>query len=379
VNLLYVVPIDFCNKQKNGTSVIVDNFIKEHSKLHSVSVLQITARGAVLVTGDDKIDVEFYRNNFVVVKPFSVKNFRFKVKGLDFNNYDKVIVFRADLFYFIKSNNIDKRRIVFYPIDLMSRIYNQMESNNYLYKIYKMYQYVIWSSIEKRYSDLSDYVFFVSSRDSEIYKKKYGVSDNIYHLRNGVDNGLVKYEKKARDDDKLVISFSGDFSYKPNNNSFLYIFNELISKIPKSYKNIVIALIGRNPPVSPGTYRVKDDVTIIVTGEVEDIRSELSKTDVYFCPLQEGAGMKNKILEVMSLSIPFCATAISVDGIDELVESQSFCLLDNSNKNDWFDKLIDYSSSDLSKKHVIRNNNIINARYTWQMVVSDFDKISGVS
>jgi glycosyltransferase involved in cell wall biosynthesis len=52
-----------------------------------------------------------------------------------------------------------------------------------------------------------------------------------------------------------------------------------------------------------------------VTGDVDDIRSQLERAAVYVAPLVSGTGIKNKVLEAMVAGLPVVGTPLALEGI----------------------------------------------------------------
>jgi glycosyltransferase involved in cell wall biosynthesis len=73
-----------------------------------------------------------------------------------------------------------------------------------------------------------------------------------------------------------------------------------------------LLVIGRSPPRE--VCALQSD-RVNVTGEVAEIWEHVAGADVFVFPMIEGAGMQNKILEVMHAGKPVVTTGISAAGI----------------------------------------------------------------
>jgi len=65
-------------------------------------------------------------------------------------------------------------------------------------------------------------------------------------------------------------------------------------------------IVGRKPPKSVLSLRKKEGV--IVTNEVADMREYYEKTSVVVSPMRLGSGIKNTVLQAMSMAKPIVAT-----------------------------------------------------------------------
>lgn len=368
MKILYITPVNIFEKSLNGTSIIVKNFYDIHSKSNNVSLL-IVEDEIKLFENDKYRDIDIKQKKFSMLA-LGRNDYANSIVEFDFDNYEKIVVFRADMFNFIKLNKINSSGVIFYPIDLISRIYKQRigSSANFFRSIYDWYQYLVWTNLEKSYLQYFKEVFFVSSMDSKMASRIYG-TNNIFSLRNGVEN----VGNAGIPCSNGVIGFSGDFAYRPNLDAFNLIFEYARFNKDDSF---TFKLIGRNPPVSASVYFI-NNMTIEVTGEVDDVNMELMTCSLFLSPLATGAGMKNKILQVMNLGLPIVATQISVDGIDELVFHQSYIEI-TTDFSDWASKINAYMSASEKNEHIIINKGLINANYTWDKVLADFNKIVGI-
>jgi glycosyltransferase involved in cell wall biosynthesis len=294
-------------------------------------------------------------------------------QGLD--QYDLVIVLRFDLGFFIPQilAKANRGKIVFYPIDLVSRLYKSLavEHSNPLKKIYYIYQSKLIALWENHWFSKVNDIVFVSHVDAVMAKKKFGEAKNFVGIRNGID--VYKSRFKIRESGfNPVITFSGDYSYRPNALAALFIVNEIANSFRQINFPVELRLVGRNSHHIKNLPESDDVVTFVVTGEVEDVRLEIEKADIYCCPLFAGAGMKNKVLQAMSIGIPIISSQLGVDGIEELSHDDNFVLCESRSGDIWRDSIIDLFEN-IEKRTIFHKHtsDIITKRYTWDSVVKD--------
>jgi glycosyltransferase involved in cell wall biosynthesis len=85
----------------------------------------------------------------------------------------------------------------------------------------------------------------------------------------------------------------------------------ILSKNPKARLKIV----GRNPKAELVEIGKKAN-NVEITGEVNDMREALKGARIFICPMRIGAGMKNKIIESLSMGIPVLVNQKAVEGVE---------------------------------------------------------------
>jgi len=383
MNILILSPVSPFPADRDGTSIIVHSLASKMAEKHCVEVVHF----------DDSIVESITCAPFVVTKANRVVGKRvwtdFVLKprnswwtcgitlthdGLD--QYDLVIVLRFDVGFFIPQilSKVYGRKVVFYPIDLVSRLYRDLscEHSNPLKKIYYIYQSKLIAFWENHWFSKVNDIIFVSYVDAEIADKKFGGGKNFVGLRNGID----VYQSHFRVRESCVnpvITFSGDYLYRPNTLAALFIVNEIANAFRKIGISVEIRLVGRNSNYIKDLPASDAVVNIVATGEVEDVRKEIEKADIYCCPLFAGAGMKNKVLQAMSIGIPIISSQLGVDGIEDLSHGQNFVLCQSTSGIHWRDSIIDLLK-DVKRRKMFHKKTpiIISERYTWDSVVDDF-------
>jgi glycosyltransferase involved in cell wall biosynthesis len=61
---------------------------------------------------------------------------------------------------------------------------------------------------------------------------------------------------------------------------------------------------------------VRDEPGVELVGEVDDVRSELDRTDVSVVPIRVGAGTRLKVLEALAHHLPLVTTTVGCEGVD---------------------------------------------------------------
>ncbi|MDB5231201.1 MAG: hypothetical protein JWN76_2006 [Chitinophagaceae bacterium] len=235
-----------------------------------------------------------------------------------------------------------------------------VEEQLFLHKIEEItpnFQYVIWlgspydpiSTYLPKYSrvpvlfHISDSIFLFEQRRKKIFntriliaklrekqvlKTKYHKFIYVSHEDYLLAKGLAPAEMKMRvvllpigidihmyfpverqKRNRFVLLFSGNLSYKPNEDASKFIISQILPQIPVDFE---VRIAGRNPTQAIIEAK-KRYPNLVVTGEVDDMKTEYDNADLYLAPMVSAAGIKIKILEAMACGLPVLASKIAAD------------------------------------------------------------------
>jgi glycosyltransferase involved in cell wall biosynthesis len=104
-------------------------------------------------------------------------------------------------------------------------------------------------------------------------------------------------------------------AYEPNQKAVDWLINHAWPVIIDQLPTAKLYIIGRDPSKAL-LDRVVNERSIKVTGTVDNIWQYYNSLDVFLCPLQNGAGLQNKILEAMYAKLPIVASNIANSGLN---------------------------------------------------------------
>ncbi len=141
-------------------------------------------------------------------------------------------------------------------------------------------------------------------------------ANNIEVISNGVDTDYFNFNnshfREQPLDDTLV--FTGSMDWLPNSDAVEYFCNKILPLIWKVKTDVKFCVVGKNPSKRIANLS-KRDKRIIVTGEVDDVRTYMAGAKVFVAPIRIGGGTRLKILEAMAMRKAVVSTTVGAEGI----------------------------------------------------------------
>jgi len=176
-------------------------------------------------------------------------------------------------------------------------------------KYYKWYKTLC--SYEREVFSRASSLVFASTPDADACQKQ--VKNIACHVvSNGVDVNYYKALDNIEKDDDLIV-FEGKMDFAPNEDGMLFFCEEVFPLILKIRPQTKLRIVGKNPTPSIAALASSN---VEVTGFVDDVRTYVQEASVFVCPLRFGSGVKNKILQAWSLSMPVVGTSKTTGGIN---------------------------------------------------------------
>jgi polysaccharide biosynthesis protein PslH len=131
-------------------------------------------------------------------------------------------------------------------------------------------------------------------------------------LENAVDSNYFSPEGGQEDSDNDVV-FVGNMSYGPNVDAVRYFVHEILPIIRESVPESRFMIVGKEPVES--VIELDDRKSVIVTGEVADVRPYYRRAAIVAAPIRFGGGTRIKILEAMAMGKAVVTSKIGIEGI----------------------------------------------------------------
>jgi len=301
---------------KDGMTIRVYHLIKELSKFAECYLLALTEESDQ--TGkqnwfDGMVEcegVEYKQPRGLIgnaVKWMSKKRFySIKVERIIENRireFSPDVVLAEQTFMSTYINAFKNKKKVMAAVDAISLAAKRLSDSNC-----GLFERVVWRHIaeqrlliEKEYFPRFDRTIVVGDEDATYLRNLLDCRVDV--ISNGVDTEFFHPRFVSKNPNSLV--FTGNLHAPMNEEAAIYLLREVFPTIRKKYTKVKMIIAGRQP--SRKLFANKPGYVDIIPN-VEDIRNVLSKAMVYVSPIQYGTGIKNTVLQAMSMGIPVVTT-----------------------------------------------------------------------
>jgi glycosyltransferase involved in cell wall biosynthesis len=231
------------------------------------------------------------------------------------------------------------------------------------------YWYLRISAYEKRIMDDFSAVITVGKKDYEELKRLSRTAD-IRLVPNGVDSEYFAFSPEIPRS-APVLFFSGNMNFPPNVDAAIYFARKIFPHIRRQLPRAEFLIVGANP--IKAILELNALPGVAVEGYVPDIRSWIQGAVVAVCPIRYGSGIKNKMLEWMSVGRAIVSTSRGAEGI-EAIHGQDMLLADEP--RDFARCVIELAQNPTLRFQLTQNARaLIERRYTWALSVEKYEQI----
>lgn len=131
-------------------------------------------------------------------------------------------------------------------------------------------------------------------------------------IPNGVDADQFAPDASIEREPGLVV-FTGVMDYHANVTAAEFVARDVMPRVRAVRADARLALVGRDP--RPRVQALAELPGVSVVGSVPELRPWLSRASVYCCPMRDGTGIKNKLLEAMANGVACVVTPLSLGGL----------------------------------------------------------------
>ena len=218
------------------------------------------------------------------------------------------------------------KRVVYDSMDSPSLHYERDPRHTGLAKLIKPFDLWKCRRWERSLKKRADTTVYVSPVDAS------AAGADALVIPNGVYPPAEALRESLAQHDQPCIGFLGNMGYHPNVLGALNLHNNIFKPLKKRYRNLRLKIIGRNPAPEILALRARD---VEVTGTVPDIWEHIHSVDAFVFPMDNGAGLQNKILEAMWAGKPVVTTSICAGSVGAKIGQEIICQDTDEGLREW--------------------------------------------
>lgn len=251
----------------------------------------------------------------------------------------------------------------------LERRISAMQGSAWIKKLQEKIWYYRLKKYERRMIREFDLCITVGKQDFEVLKL-LSPDANVFLIPNGVDTDYYYVLPKSSSGHPTLIFF-GNMSFPPNVDAVMYFYREIFPLVRVGVPDVRLLVVGKSPYES--IKKLGEDENVVVTGYIEDTRKYIAMADVVICPMRIGGGIKNKILEAMSLGRAVVSTSIGAEGIN-VTSGENILIADTP--AEFADSTIKMLNDSSFRERMIRNaRELINEHYTWDECSKKYEEL----
>jgi len=228
-------------------------------------------------------------------------------EAINKNNFDLIFSTRQMANYVA---DVDAAKIV-QPFDAMYEWHRQLfENSTGLRKIAYGIRYALNRSYEKRIYEKFDACLVVTEIDKELLES-LNPRIRCSVVPNGVD--IDYFSPIDINEEPSSIIFLSSMNMRPAIVHVIQFYNEIFPFIREAIPDVKLYLVGRDP--AKEIVDLSADPAVRVTGFVNDVRPYVAQSTVFIAPEFLGTGIKNKVLQAMSMGKAVVTTTAGARGI----------------------------------------------------------------
>ena len=277
--------------------------------------------------------------------------------GLE-NKYD-YLFFATYLSGFTSYNFDFKCAYILYQADSRTLFYSKFPGlkNKLKYLKARIEQNILFRKFEK--------IVFVSEIDEKEVNSYAKINHKTTTIPIGCNVSEEKTNKSIKKDIDLI--FTGNFHFLPNSDGAEYFLKTITPLLIEKLPQIKIFFVGRFPTKKMLRFNDMYSNNVFVTGEVPSVNDYIERAKIYISPLYKGSGMKNKLLQAMSKSLPIIT---SIEGTAGFINKDNFLIA--GKPEDWLYHIGNLLHNDLEQNKIGEQNyNILTENYTFDVIVKN--------
>ncbi|MFQ5599018.1 MAG: glycosyltransferase family 4 protein [Candidatus Krumholzibacteriia bacterium] len=212
-------------------------------------------------------------------------------------------LFEAPGLKVIDANDVQSQRVE----SLLERTRNPIER---ILKPFLIRRYKRW---EAEALNRADVVVAATTRDRQVFETMVdGETDQIV-IPTGLDTDY--FVPQLTEPDLKNVVFYGSLANPVNRDALQHLVHNILPRIRERVPGSRLTIVGAFPTPEARAMAERDP-NITLTGYVEDVREPLAEAGVVVVPLRFGYGIRGRVFELLSMSVPVVATPVAVAGME---------------------------------------------------------------
>lgn len=179
--------------------------------------------------------------------------------------------------------------------------------------------YVAWQlrrilKKERIYCRKADCLFTLNRKDKRLIREQYGRGDcQVLNLFLGLEDEILEKNIDSQKRQYANICFLGQMG-RPENHRAAMRLVAIAKQVKKQIPELQVYIVGNRPSEE---LKKQGNDYIHITGFVDDVDEYLERAWLAVFPLDQGAGIKMKVLRSLAMGTPVITTMVGAEGIDE--------------------------------------------------------------
>jgi polysaccharide biosynthesis protein PslH len=233
---------------------------------------------------------------------------------------------------------------------------------NPLKKVYLRLQARKLANMERSICGTFDMNTVVSEGDAALLKAIQPTA-HIHVVENGVDTDY--FALSEIDEEPHSVAFTGSLDWYPNVSGMEFFVREIWPRVKNGFPNSRLYVAGKNPPEQALRWG-KEDSSIVVIPNPEDIRPWLARASAFVCPILDGGGTRLKVLDAMAMAKAVVSTTIGCEGL-RVANGENILIADAP--QEFADKLrLLLSDEELRNRLGRAARTLVESEYSWERI-----------
>lgn len=242
-------------------------------------------------------------------------------------------------------------------------------ASNKVSQLFHYIEYLKLRSFEGEFARRFDRVLYISRHDFDAISNKAPLK-NVSFIPHGVDYVYFTPDTAVQKAHHSLI-ITGNMNYAPNIDAAMYFYHEIFPSVRRRVTDVKLSIIGTDP--SSAIKALARDPAVCVTGRVPDLRTYMNQAQIALAPIRIGAGLQNKVLEGMSMSLPMVITPVANEGI-RAEDGRHVLIADSA--QDFADQVVSLLNEPERRKQIgAAAREFIVQNWSWEKHFSDLERI----